>query len=161
MRRARLAAVAVVGLALAIGGCIRPDAPGPVPRYDAKTFFETTAITGASFSHDEERILVSTDATGVFNAYSRPFGGGPPTQLTQSQADSVFAVSWFPNDDRFLFTADQGGNELNHLYVRETDGSIRDLTPGERLKAMFRGWSGDRESFWVLANERDSRYFDL
>ena len=50
---------------------------------------------------------------------------------------------------------------MNHLYVRETDGSAWDLTPGDQLKAMFGGWSGDRESFVVLTNERDRRYFDL
>ncbi len=162
MKLARFAAVgSIIALGLALGGCTSADAPEPVPRYDAETFFETTAITGASFSHDEQRILVSTDATGVFNAYSLPFGGGAPEQLTESRSDSIFAISWFPNDDRFIYTADQSGNELNHLYVLENEGSVRDLTPGERLKAMFRGWSGDRKSFWVLTNERDSRYFDL
>ena len=154
-------AVPIVGTALALAGCALLDRPEPVPRYDAKAFFETTAITGASFSHDEERILISTDATGVFNVYSQPFGGGVPEQLTNSGTDAAFAVSWFPNDDRFLYTADQGGNELNHLYVQEVDGSVRDVTPGEPLKAMFRGWSGDRRSFWVLTNERDPRFFDL
>lgn len=141
--------------------CTGPTSPDSIPRYDAKTFYETTAITGASFSHDEERILISTDASGVFNAYSQPFAGGPSEQLTQSDDDSIFAVSWFPNDDRFLYTADQGGNELNHLYVRESDGSVRDLTPGDQLKATFGGWSGDRKSFFVQTNERDRRYFDL
>ena len=162
MKLARFVAlVSILGFGFAFGGCAGPDQPEPVPRYDARTFFETTAVTGASFSYDETRILVSTDATGVFNAYSLPFTGGASEQLTESQGDSVFAISWFPNDDRFLYTADQGGNELNHLYVQESDGAVRDLTPGERLKAMFRGWSGDRKSFWVLTNERDSRYFDL
>ena len=146
---------------LAFAACTGSTSPESIPRYDAQTFYETTAITGASFSHDEESILISTDATGVFNAYSQPFGGGPPEQLTQSEDDSIFAVSWFPHDNRFLYTADQGGNELNHLYVREHDGSVRDLTPGDELKAMFGGWSGDRESFTVLTNERDRRYFDL
>ena len=162
MKNARVATVVlIIGMAFALAACTGPTAKGPIPHYDAKTFFETTAITGASFSHDEERILISTDATGVFNAYSQPFAGGSPQQLTRSESDAIFAVSWFPNDDRFLYTADQGGNELNHLYVRENDGSVRDLTPGDRLKAMFAGWSGDRNSFWVLTNERDPRYFDL
>ena len=146
---------------LAFVACSGPDSPDSIPRYDAETFYETTTITGASFSHDEQRILISTDSSGVFNAYSQPFEGGPPVQLTESDDDSIFAINWFPDDDRFLYTADQGGNELNHLYVREADGSVRDLTPGDQLKAMFGGWSGDRRSFIVLTNERDRRYFDL
>ena len=154
-------AVITIGMAFAIPSCTGPTATDPVPRYDARTFFETTAIIGASFSHDEERILISTDATGVFNAYSQPVDGGLPHQLTRSESEAIFAISWFPNDDRFLYTADQGGNELNHLYVHENDGSVRDLTPGDQSKAMFGGWSGDRDSFWVLTNERDPRFFDL
>ena len=62
---------------------------------------------------------------------------------------------------RFLYTRDQGGNELHHLYVREKDGTERDLTPGEKLKAQYSGWSGDKKSFYVLTNERDPKFMDL
>jgi dipeptidyl aminopeptidase/acylaminoacyl peptidase len=134
---------------------------GAVPRYDARTFYETTAFGGASFSADESRLLISSDASGVFNAYSQPVQGGPPTQLTRSTTHSVFAVSYFPHDDRVLFTQDEGGNELTHLYVRETGGETRDLTPGRGLKASFAGWSGDLKSFYVITNERDKGFFDL
>jgi prolyl oligopeptidase len=129
-------------------GCVSPETPAPsVPIYDAQTFFETTSIRGASFSQDETRILLTTDASGIFNAYSQSVDGGEPEQLTRSTTDAILGVSWFPEDDRFLYTADQGGNELNHLYARETDGTSKDLTPGENLKAAFGGWSGDHEHF--------------
>src|SRR3546814_9127016 len=65
--------------------------------------------------------------------------------LTTSTTDSTFAISWFPNDARVLYSADQGGNELDHLYVREVDGTTRDLTPGEKVKAGFDGWSARSE----------------
>ena len=42
----------------------------------------------------------------------------------------MFALSYFPADERILYSSDEGGNELTHIYVRNTDGSIRDLTPG-------------------------------
>lgn len=162
MRATRdFALVSVAGIISLFAGCAGPEKTGQIPQYDAETFYQTVSITGSSFSHDEERILISTDATGVFNAYSQPIDGGDPQQLTSSESDSIFAASWFPSDDRFLYTADQGGNELNHLYVREIDGTVQDLTPGDRLKAMFRGWSSDRTSFWVMTNERDPKYFDL
>ena len=99
--------------------------------------------------------------TSVFNAYSQPVVGGDRQQLTSSTEDAVFGVGWFPDDDRFLYTTDQGGNERNHVFVSETDGSVEDLTPGEKLKAQFLGWSGDRKSFWVITNERDARRWDL
>jgi prolyl oligopeptidase len=131
------------------------------PQYDARTFYETVSYFGASFSADESKLLVTSDATGVFNVYAWPVDGGEPTQLTNSTTDAFMGVGWFRNDDRFLYTADQGGNELNHLYVQETDGRTRDLTPGTQLKAQFGGWSDDDTAFYVLTNERDPRHFDV
>lgn len=133
----------------------------PVPKYDARTFFETTSLGGASFSHDESRILMSSDATGVFNVYSQPATGGEPTMLTNSASESLFAVRYFPDDDRVLYRADKGGNERTHVYVREVDGSVRDLTPGDEVRASFAGFSEDRKSFWITTNERDPKHMDL
>jgi dipeptidyl aminopeptidase/acylaminoacyl peptidase len=70
-------------------------------------------------------------------------------------------VSYFPADDRLLYRSDEGGNELTHIYVRETDGTTKDLTPGTKLKAGFEGWAHDDQSFFVSTNQRDQRYFDL
>ncbi len=136
-------------------------APAPARTYDARTFHENTSILGASFSHDESRLLVTSDQTGVFNAYAQPVAGGAPAALTQSTVDSHFAISYFPHDDRFLYGADQGGNELDHVYVIDKDGKPRDLTPGDKLKAQFVDWSGDKKSFYVATNERDPKAFDL
>jgi dipeptidyl aminopeptidase/acylaminoacyl peptidase len=82
-------------------------------------------------------------------------------QLTESKADSVQVQGYFPHDERFLYLADQGGNELDHLYVRELDGSHIDLTPGTAHQARFLGWAHDGRSLFVGTNERDSRYFDI
>src|SRR6185436_2498423 len=94
------------------------------------------------------------------NAYALPVAGGEPIQLTRS-AETVHTEGYFPHDERFLFVADQGGNELTHVYVRELDGSVRDLTPGEKVKAEFGAWAADGRSFFVITNERDPNYFDL
>ena len=134
--------------------------PAPVPAYTIEQFLGTTNLGGASFSPDGSKILVSSDQSGVYNAYAVPVAGGDPVQLTRSN-DTVRVAGYFPHDERFLFSSDQGGNELTHLYVRELDGSVRDLTPGEKLKADFFGWSADDRSFYVLTNERDANFFDL
>jgi dipeptidyl aminopeptidase/acylaminoacyl peptidase len=133
----------------------------PAKRYTIEQFMATTSIGTASFSADESRILFHSNETGIFNVYAIPVLGGKPAALTASKSDSHYAVSYFPADDRILFTRDQGGNELNHLYVREADGAERDLTPGDKLKARFLDWSDDGTSFYVSSNERDARYFDL
>jgi len=148
------------GAAVAKSGMASRASEAP-RRYTIEQFMATTAISGASFSADEQRILFTSNASGLPNVYSMPVTGGAPTVLTSSTKDSHYAVSYFPDDDRVLYTRDQGGNEQNHLYVRELDGKEQDLTPGDKLKASFVGWAGDGSAFYVSSNERDAKSFDL
>jgi dipeptidyl aminopeptidase/acylaminoacyl peptidase len=135
-------------------------------RYTAQQFFETTAYamsspSGIAFSPDGRNLLINSDETGVFNAYLLPVAGGTPVPVTASTTHANFGASFFPNDERIVFTADEGGNELTHVYVRERDGSVRDLTPGDKVKANFHGFSADGRSFFVSSNERNPQMFDL
>jgi len=137
-----------------------------IPKYSAEDFFETTSFSlvgsaAHAFSADGSSLLISSDGTGVFNAYALPLDGGPLEQLTKSEDNAVFAVSWFPQDKRILYTYDSGGNELNHVIVREEDGSSHDLTPGDSLKAGFLQWSDDGESFYLTSTERNQQAFDI
>jgi dipeptidyl aminopeptidase/acylaminoacyl peptidase len=135
-----------------------------VPKYSAEAFFATTSYGlagGLAYSPDNSRLLIHSDESGVFNVYALPVDGGDAVTLTESDSDAMFAVSWFPDDERILFTFDNGGNELNHVVVRELDGSFRDLTPGDNIKSDFAGWSSDRQSFYLTSNERDPASFDL
>ena len=132
-----------------------------IREYSIEDFMNSTRYSGASFSSDNSELLVSNNSTGIFNVYAIAVDGSYTEQLTFSESDAMLAISFFPKDDRFLYTADQGGNELNHLYVREMDGSKIDLTPGDNIKASFSGWAGDYESFFIQTNERDRRFFDV
>ena len=133
----------------------------PKRNYSIEDFMDTVRIGGLSFSADESNILVSSDETGIINAYTISISTGERRPVTRSTNDSTFAVDYFPKDNRVLFTRDQGGNEENHLYVRAVDGVERDLTAGQKLKARFAGWTRDQRAFYLQTNERDKRYFDL
>ena len=164
-----LAIVAVAGLGIGLAACSEDKVEvAKAPQiYDAETFYMTTTYTipfvsgGLVFSPDGAEVLISSDASGIFNAYSVPVGGGAPLALTESTTDSIFALSWFPSDRRILYAADEGGNELDHIFVRAEDGALRDLTPGDKLKANFVGWLADGSGFWLTTNERDPKFFDL
>jgi dipeptidyl aminopeptidase/acylaminoacyl peptidase len=132
-----------------------------VRQYTIEQFMDTTRVGGSSFSSDESQVLFHSNKTGIFNVYTVPVSGGASKQLTTSTKESTYAVSYFTSDSRFIYTYDRGGNENSHLYVRETDGSERDLTPGEKTKAAFLGWAFDRKSFFYSTNERDPRFFDI
>jgi len=145
----------------ACAGAPADDRPHDVRQYSIEEFLGTTNISGASFSPDGRKILVSSDETGVYNAFAIPVDGGEPIQLTHSTTDAIFVASYFPADERFLYLSDRGGNELTHVYVQAPDGTVQDITPGERLKAIFLGWADDEESFFIGTNERDPRFFDV
>ncbi|WP_324828467.1 S9 family peptidase [Qipengyuania zhejiangensis] len=137
-----------------------------IKTYTAEQFFQSTSYSvgspeGFNFSPDGRFVLVNSDATGVFNAYLMPVDGGTPVPLTASADDATYGASFFPGDGRLLFTADNGGDELNHLFVREEDGTVCDLSPGEKVKAGFAGWSDDGQTFFATTNERDPAAFDL
>ncbi|WP_282167585.1 S9 family peptidase [Shewanella japonica] len=140
---------------------ISPPAQSVFKTYTAEDFYKTTSVFGSSINHDGTAVLVSNDKTGIFNAYKVPVDGSEITQLTFSTEESVFVKSWFPNDNRFLFSADKGGDELDHLFVQDVEGNQIDLTPGEGLKAVMLSWHENDESFFALTNERDAKYFDI
>jgi len=152
---------ALAGLLAAAAVAAAPGPQRPSKQYTIEQFMASTRIMGASFSADESKILFSSNDGGIFNVWTVPVAGGAAAPLTKSTTDSTYAVSYFPKDDRFLYTRDQGGNELNHLYVLETGGKERDLTPGAKLKASFAGFNRAGDAFYVVTNERDPRYFDL
>jgi Tol biopolymer transport system component len=156
--------------ALAVAACqpaAEEVAAAPAHKtYDAKAFFDTTAVsmsdaTPYAFSPDGANLLLATDRSGVYNAAALPIAGGDPTALTQSTTSAVFAISYFPTDDRVLVSQDGGGDELAHIYVRAADGTLKDLTPGDKHRAQFIGWSGDAKTFWIATNERNPQMFDL
>jgi dipeptidyl aminopeptidase/acylaminoacyl peptidase len=132
-----------------------------VPQYSLERFLGTTNLMGSSFSPDGTTILVSSDETGIFNAFAVPVSGDSPLRLTDSTGDAVPALGYFPADERILYASDRDGDERGHIYVRDPDGTTRELTPGADLTAQFMGWAQDDRGFFFLSNERDQRYFDL
>ncbi len=158
-----LAAATALALAAAtLVGCASSNAftPTNVPRYTPEQFYRTTSVAGASFDADAQQILVSSDQTGVFNAYVIDIDSGAKTQLTESDTDAIFAQSFFPNDDRIVYTADTGGNERFRVFIRETNGNTAALTP-EGARALFAGFSHDGKHFYVMSNERNPQQMDL
>lgn len=150
-------ATLLVAIILIIGGCQRHKPQ----QYTIEQFMNTVSIQGSSFSSGETKILLSSNETGIYNAYEIPVEGGQAIQITNSTENSIFAISYFPNDNRILFRGDKGGNEIWHIYLREKDGTVRDLTPGEKARSIFYGWSYDERSFFYGSNARDPRYMDI
>lgn len=144
-------------LILALAGCAGERGR----RYTIEQFLNTVSVQGGSFSHDETKLLVSTNETGIYNAYSISVADGSMRQLTWSTDNSIFALSYFPRDDRFLCLADDDGNEIYHVFLYDTDGTATDLTPYDGARCIFHGWTHDERAFLFGSNKRDARYMDV
>lgn len=142
-------------------GCSSNTGYREVKQYTIEQFLNTTSIFGSSFSADGKTVLFSSDASGVYNTYTISVEGGEQKQLTDSKDDAVIATSFFPNDNRILYRGDKGGNEIWHIYLREEDGTVKDLTPGENSRALFYGWSRDEKSFFYGSNKRNPKFMDV
>ena len=132
-----------------------------VKQYTIEQFMDNEAIGGGSFSSDNSTIVFSSNRSGIYNVYTIPTKGGKMTPITQSDSTSIFAESYFPKDNRMLLSADGNGDEIDHLFVRELDGSIKDITPEKGAKANFYGWSKDDKFLYFGSNKRDPRFFDV
>ncbi|WP_059358648.1 alpha/beta hydrolase family protein [Parachlamydia acanthamoebae] len=135
----------------------------PFKHYSIEQFLNTKNYVGGVISFDDSKVIFSSDETGIFNIYSKDIQNpkGELKSLTASDDSAIFVVSTFPKDDRFLYTSDGAGNELNHIFLWENAQSSRDLTPYSGAKAEFMGWSQDLNSFFFLSNHRDPKYMDL
>jgi len=132
----------------------------PVKKYTIQQFMNTTRLSGAVFSPDESKLVFNSNQSGTVNAYEMPLTGGAAKPLTTSTTNAIYAQDYLP-DGRLLYSSDEGGNELNHLYVRNADGSARDITPAKGAKVSFDGLSFDKKSLFFTSNERDKQFFDL
>jgi len=132
-----------------------------VQQYSIEQFMDNESVRGGSFSSDNSKLLVSSNRTGIYNVYTITVNGGEIKPVTQSDSTSMFAVSYFPNDERMLMSADGNGDEINHIFVRELNGEIKDLTPTEGAKSSFYGWSKDDQYFYYGSNKRNPQYFDV
>jgi dipeptidyl aminopeptidase/acylaminoacyl peptidase len=133
----------------------------PPKVYTMTQFMDVVQIAGGKFSPDETKVLLSSRETGIFNAYEIDIASGEKKQLTNSTTNAVYAADYFPNGDRVLYSADSGGNEITHLYVRTTDGTSTDLIQDKKAKAIFFGWSYDKKQLYYASNSRNKKYFDL
>jgi len=132
-----------------------------VASYTIEQFYKSNRIDGGKFSPDDKKLMYNSNESGIFNAYEYDLETGEKKALTRSTQESVYGSEYLPGSYNFLFTADKGGNENNHIFLQTTSGTVMDLTPGDKEKAQFSDWSRDGKSFYYSSNTRDARYFDL
>lgn len=150
--------------ALFLAGCAGSDKaeePRQVKQYSIEQFYKSTQVNGGYISSDDSKLLINSNESGIYNVYEIDISTGQKKPLTSSTRESAFANDYVPGTAHFVYSADKGGDENDHLFLQKTDGSVKDLTPGEKEKAGFWGWSRDNKFLYYTSNKRDPRFFDL
>ncbi|WP_028892898.1 S9 family peptidase [Tenacibaculum sp. 47A_GOM-205m] len=129
--------------------------------YSIEQMMDNESVLGGSFSPDNSKLLVTSNRSGIYNMYTVSTTNGEFEPITKSDSSSVFATSYFPKDERMLFRMDNNGDEIYHIFLRELDGNIKNLTPTKGARAGFFGWAKDEKSFFFTSNKRDKRFMDL
>lgn len=129
--------------------------------YSIEQMMDNENVFGGSFSADKSKLLVTSNRSGIYNIYTVSTKDGTFIPITKSDSTSVWATTFFPKDDRILFSMDNNGDEINHIFLRNIDGSIKELTPDKGAKASFYGWAKDLKSFFYASNKRDKRFMDV
>jgi len=130
-------------------------------QYSIEQMMDNESVFGGSFSSDKSKLLVSSNRTGIYNMFTVSAKDGTFTPISTSDSTSVYAIAFFPKDDRILFSMDNNGDEINHIFLRNTDGSVIELTPDKGARAGFFGWAKDQKSFFYSSNKRDNRFMDV
>jgi dipeptidyl aminopeptidase/acylaminoacyl peptidase len=130
-------------------------------QYSIEQFYKTVSYGGGSFNKAENKLLIHDNSSKIFNVYELDVATGQKKPLTHSEKESFFAIDYIPGTGNFLYSADMGGNENNHIYLQMADGTVKDLTPGEKEKASFYGWNKTKDAFYYTSNVRNPKYFDL
>lgn len=147
---------------LALIGCTsQSNEVAEVTKYTINQFYENASVGGGSFSPDETKLLINSNESGIFNAYEIDIASGEQKQVTNSTQESYFAQSYFPNDNRFIYSFDEGGNENYKVFMMSPEGQAKDLTPGDSIRNGFWGWSRDEQSMYMTSNKRDPRFMDI
>ena len=134
------------------------------PPLTAQEFFDYTnfSLSGSyyGFNLTDERFLVNHNQSGISNAYEFDIQTSEFISVTTSDTKSFYGLSYFPSDDRVILQADNQGDELNHIFVKD-GGEVIDLTDYENTRAKFLGFSVDGLSFYIASNQRDAITLDI
>ncbi|TDE42236.1 S9 family peptidase [Flavobacterium rhamnosiphilum] len=131
-------------------------------QYDLEDFYNTKSISASGFNDDETKVLINNNTTGIYNAYELSIADTTAIALTKSTKESIYTVDYLPGSSKFIYSADEGGNENSHLFLMDRkSNNPKDITPWANSANSFIGWSHDKKSMYINSNKRDVKYFDI
>lgn len=128
--------------------------------YSPEQFVENQRISGLSFSETRDKVLYTSNHTGNPTAWAYDIKKDKRSIIHQDSLNPVFSLALFSKDNHLIYISNSNGSQYTHLYLKEGD-KITDITPGEKVRARFRGMKNDFSGFYYTSNNRSPRGFDL
>jgi len=148
----------LLGLALGLALAPKPAFAAPPA---LKDFFRNPEKTGFALSPDGKYLSWVAPYENRLNVFVRPLAGGAETRVTSETARDISGYFW--KGDRVLYVKDFGGDENFHVVSVDLAGKdLKDLTPGEKLRAEIVDVLEDDDQYMLISNNRrDARVFDV
>jgi dipeptidyl aminopeptidase/acylaminoacyl peptidase len=126
-----------------------------------RDFFKNPEQTGHQISEDGKYLSWVAPYERRLNVFVRPVSGGTPVRITSETARDIAGYFW--KGDRIIYAKDFGGDENFHIVsVDLKGGDLKDLTPGEKLRANIIDVLRDDPDHLIVAhNRRDAKVFDV
>lgn len=121
-------------------------------------------IRSASFINyapDGKSILMSTRFGEASQLHIIDHAGGARKQITFFK-DAVSSATFFPEQNKFVFVKDSGGNEFTQLYsFNLTNGNHELISDGGRSQNSLPNWSNGGKQFTIVSTKRNGKDYDI
>ncbi len=126
-----------------------------------RDFFRNPEQAGHQISPDGRYLSWVAPYERRMNVFVRPLAGGATARVTSETARDISGYFW--KGERIVFEKDFGGDENFHVVSIDILGAdLRDLTPGEQVKAeVVDSLEEDDDHLIVSHNRRDAEAFDV
>src|SRR6478609_2379691 len=95
--------ICLLVLVIAVSCNQKAEEPVMPKQYTAEQLRNNIIAQAAGYNKDEEKILVSSNSTGIFNVYLLNVADTSMQPLTHSSTDACFAISFLPGTGKFIF----------------------------------------------------------
>ena len=144
---------------IAAAPAVQAQAAKQIPLRD---FFKNPDQAAHALSPDGQYLAWLAPWESRRNIYVRPLAGGPATRVTAETARDIAGFGW-KGSNRLIYGKDFGGDENFHIVSVDRKGEgLKDLTPGEKVKAnVVDPLIDDDDHIIVSHNRRDAKVFDV
>ncbi len=127
-----------------------------------RDFFKNPQESAHKISPDGKYLSYLAPHERRMNVFVKSIGGKDPAiRVTGETARDIAGYSWKGN--RILYVKDFGGDENFHVVSVNLKGDdLKDLTPGEKVRASVVDGLIDNDQYVILShNRRDAKVFDV